>query len=61
MQSRGEVGGDSMGAGRTGRRPLTLIWAREEGILNQGNGKENGQKGTDSRAISERVSMELVN
>lgn len=38
---------------------MTLTRARVDGILKHGNGKEEGQKGTDSRAISELVSTEL--
>lgn len=50
-----------MGARRTRTRPLTLIWAREDGIPTQDHGKENGQKWTGSRAISDLVSTEFGN
>lgn len=30
-----QSGGNSIEARKTGRRPLTLIWARKDGILNK--------------------------
>lgn len=53
----GGKAGQDMGVGRTSGSPLTLV--RKDGILRQGNGKENGQKQTGPRATSELVSTEF--
>lgn len=59
---RGEErwGGVNVKTGRTGRRPLPWVWAREGGTLHQGSGKENGKKWTDSRVTSELTSTKFT-